>query len=291
MTRTRVTQLMLPALLWFSISAFAAPEAPVDYSYVFKKLRAEKVSKKFIKELQEKNNPEIQGAVVRLNVLGFLKKADYSGHLTQKAIDQCRKFMIDNAVSLKAAQKKYKVPKEVVAALLWVETRHGGNLGKFSTPAVFLNLAMADHPSVIRQTSEHMLEEVGEKDPKVREYKEKIIEVSQRKANWAVEQLVALDKMRHKSGVDIFELSGSYAGAFGWPQFIPSSYLKWARKTSAARKAPDLFNADDAIPSVAFYLKSHGWKNRPALKRKALYGYNKSTDYVETILTLAERIK
>ena len=50
-----------------------------------------------------------------------------------------------------------------------------------------------------------------------------------KKSGWAKAELLALFEMKKKFKVNIFELKGSYAGAFGIPQFLPSSYLRWAR--------------------------------------------------------------
>jgi membrane-bound lytic murein transglycosylase B len=273
-------------------------EAPLSYERVYRKLSKRKVRAAFIKELRKLEDPATLDSITRLNVLGFLRTADYSGHLTSEATEQCRKFMNEHLTALLDAEAEYGVPKEVVTSLLWVETRHGRNLGKFSTPAVYLNLAMADHPAMVRQTTELMLEEVGSDHPRLKEYRQKIRERSKSKAKWAIDQLIALSKMQRKLGGEVMNTRGSYAGAFGWPQFIPASYLSWAKQAKsplASNAHPNLFDASDAIHSVAHYLKAHGWqtgkKDTPEARREALFGYNKSTDYVETILTLAERLQ
>jgi len=87
------------------------------------------------------------------------------------------------------------------------------------------------------------------------------------------------------------DLRGSFSGAFGIPQFLPSSYVRWARSHKKA-KQPIISRPEDAIMSVAHYLKDHGWKksNREA-QLAALYKYNNSHDYAAAIVDLAQRVE
>ncbi len=74
------------------------------------------------------------------------------------------------------------------------------------------------------------------------------------------------------------------------PQFLPSSYLSFARAI-APKTQPNLDEADDAIMSVAFYLKQHGWRAAdPTSRVKALMAYNNSADYANAILALSEKL-
>jgi membrane-bound lytic murein transglycosylase B len=64
----------------------------------------------------------------------------------------------------------------------------------------------------------------------------------------------------HESGIDPFSLRGSYAGAIGWPQFMPGSIRQFAVDFDDDGKI-DLRNSPvDAIGSVASFLAQHGWK-------------------------------
>ena len=76
------------------------------------------------------------------------------------------------------------------------------------------------------------------------------------------------------------------------PQFLPSSYLHWARSANHGSK-PNLDYEPDVIVSVSNYLKAHGWKKGQTIEknRKAVWAYNHSKVYVETIFEIADKLK
>ncbi|HPU23830.1 MAG TPA: lytic transglycosylase domain-containing protein, partial [Candidatus Kapabacteria bacterium] len=90
--------------------------------------------------------------------------------------------------------------------------------------------------------------------------------------------------------IPIGDIYGSWAGAFGIPQFLPSSYVKYAIDGNNDGVV-DLFNLSDAVFSVANYLKSHGWGEMLSEQRKAIFAYNNSTAYVDAVMKLAEYAK
>ncbi|MCP4721788.1 MAG: transglycosylase SLT domain-containing protein, partial [Desulfobacteraceae bacterium] len=87
-------------------------------------------------------------------------------------------------------------------------------------------------------------------------------------------------------------IKGSYAGAMGIPQFMPSNALTLAKDGNNDGRV-DLFNHADAISSVANYLKHHGWK--PGIPRQrqheVLFRYNHSNYYVDTLLKVSDKLK
>jgi membrane-bound lytic murein transglycosylase B len=219
-----------------------------------------------------------------------LKKGDYSGNISTLAIRKCREFLKQNRGALEQAEKKYKVPGEVITALLWVETKHGKIMGNLSITNVYLNLAMADHPKLVERSLELLKEQVWENDPSMAEYIAKVKERSKLKSEWAVDQLMALNDIQAKRHWDVFSIQGSFAGAFGLPQFIPTSYLESA--AGPVRKGKrDLFNSAVAIHSVGNFLKKKGWGKGRKKRELALYEYNRSKEYGATILELADLIK
>jgi membrane-bound lytic murein transglycosylase B len=84
---------------------------------------------------------------------------------------------------------------------------------------------------------------------------------------------------------------GSYAGAIGMPQFLPSSYLRWAVDGDEDGRI-DLNNLNDALPSIANYLTAHGWSADAQFRDRwrAVWEYNHSPNYVRTIFEIAFRL-
>lgn len=144
------------------------------------------------------------------------------------------KSVIDNGVvfykkhqkELKFAEKKFGVSPEIIVAILGVETRYGKNSGNIPVLQSLATLAF-DYP------------------PRAKFFRSEL------------EQFLLLTK---ENNLDPVKVKGSYAGAMGSPQFIPSSYRHYAANLS--HKGPvDLFNnTDSAIGSVANYFAKHGWQ-------------------------------
>jgi membrane-bound lytic murein transglycosylase B len=109
-----------------------------------------------------------------------------------------------------------------------------------------------------------------------------------RKAAWAAREVQALQRLERERNLDIMTLRGSWAGAMGWPQFLPSSLLQWGADGNGDKRV-DLNVMQDAAASVARYLHEHGWGTTTASQRAAVFAYNNSNDYVTAVLTLARK--
>jgi membrane-bound lytic murein transglycosylase B len=129
------------------------PSATSLETHVLAKLKALKLNHSSYRSqltalLQDPKRPYER--VLSLNLLGFLGKANYSVHYSERTLRHARKFLKENSSSLARAEKKYGVSKESIAALLWVETQYGAITGKHPLVQVFLSLLMADQPDVIK---------------------------------------------------------------------------------------------------------------------------------------------
>ena len=166
-----------------------------------------------------------------------------------KRIDDGRAFLAANRDALQRAEDKYGVPKEIVTAILGVETSYGGNKGSYPVIDALYTLAFA-YPRT------------GDPAKADRENK--------REAFFRDElaQLFALGK---EEGFDIATLKGSYAGAMGWGQFMPSSYRDYAVDGDGDGKR-DLFNdLDDVFASVAnYFAKKGGWTSKAPVMTRAV---------------------
>lgn len=133
--------------------------------------------------------------------------------------------------ALRRAEEAFGVPAEIIVGIIGVETIYGQTTGKFRVPDVLVTLAFAYPDTPNREA---------------------------RMAYFRDELTQALLYAR-ENGIDPFSLTGSYAGAIGWPQFMPGSVRKFAVDFDGDNKI-DLRNSPlDAIGSVASFLAHHGW--------------------------------
>ena len=112
-----------------------------------------------------------------------------------------------------------------------------------------------------------------------------------KKFKWARKQLNALKKIYEIYNINVFKIKGSWAGAFGYPQFIPTTFLNFAVDGNNDGII-DLNNFPDSIFSISNYLKKNGWKRCLSYKKKykVILRYNYSRLYAETVLKLAGKI-
>ena len=85
--------------------------------------------------------------------------------------------------------------------------------------------------------------------------------------------------------IDPLTVKGSWAGALGYPQFMPAS-LRWAEDGDGDRKI-DLYTFDDSIASIARYLVEFGFARD---REKAVWGYNHEAAYVSGVLAFADAL-
>ena len=277
----------LLASLPFSVSAADADLSP-NWSSVEKRLIKEKFSRKFIRELKKNYEPADFKNVVELNLLLFLRKADVHGvQVTDEATERVKAFMEQNKEVLSVTEKSSGVPASIIASLLWIESRYGKNLGRFQVASVFAHIIQVDDAKVLKHLKTKGALRFTESPTKAD--LKKIASRTKPKVKWALGELKSLARIYREKGSIAFEMRGSFAGAFGMAQFLPSSYARWARSAKPGGP-PDLNNAEDAIASVGFYLKSNGWrKSREKSHMKALLNYNNSRDYANAIMSLAKK--
>ncbi|RQO63509.1 lytic murein transglycosylase B [Paucibacter sp. KBW04] len=139
-------------------------------------------------------------------------------------------FWEANAASLAKAEARFGVPAELIAGLIGVETFYGQITGGFRVIDALATLSF-DFPSGRSDRSPFFRSELAE-----------------------------FFKLCRREGLDPTTVKGSFAGALGWPQFMPGSWNRYAIDFDGDGHV-DLINSQaDAIGSVANYLAQHGWK-------------------------------
>lgn len=136
------------------------------------------------------------------------------------------RFWDANQQTLEAARRTYGVPEEVIVAIIGIETIYGRNMGKFPALATLATLAF-DYPP---------------------------------RAGLFRGELEALLLLARESRRSPAAYAGSYAGALGIPQFLPSSIRNWGVDFDGDGQVDLASSSADAIGSIANFLASHGWE-------------------------------
>lgn len=211
-------------------------------------------------------------------------KLDYSQFVSKSNIKKARKYLNAQKTHLNNAEKIYGVEKEIITAIFLVETRLGTYTGKNSILNTLSTLSALGDPDV-RDILWKEASGPGQKKKDFNAWADK-------KSSWAYKELKAYLTYTRQSDIDPVKIRGSYAGAMGIGQFMPTNII-WLAKDGDNDGKIDLFTHADAIASTANYLKHYGWK--PGLNRqkqfKILLRYNHSKYYVNTLLDIAERLK
>jgi len=149
-----------------------------------------------------------------------------------KRISRGVTFWKENQKALSRAEQQYGVPAEMIVAIIGVETHYGRIMGSYRVVDALATLGF-DYP---------------------------------KRAKFFRGQLKEYMHMVKEEQIDPFSLSGSYAGAMGYGQFIPSSFRNYAVDFDGDGKRNIWTNKTDAIGSVANYFAGHGWKaNGPVI--------------------------
>ena len=159
--------------------------------------------------------------------------------ISQARIDGGKAFLAEHRDALAKAEANTGVPAEIIVAILGVETSYGGNMGSYPVVDALYTLAFA-YPRTNQP--------------------DKIARENQREAFFRDElaQLFALGK---ENGFDVTTLKGSYAGAMGWGQFMPSSYRDYAVDGDGDGKVDLFTDLDDVFASVAnYFVEKGGWE-------------------------------
>ena len=137
-----------------------------------------------------------------------------------------RKFYANNRASIDRAAAQYGVPAEIIIAIMGIETNYGSNKGNVLVADSLATLAF-DYP---------------------------------RRGEFFQGELIEFLKMAKEEKRNEFDFTGSFAGAMGLPQFMPSSYRKWGVDADGDGRRNIWTSVPDAAASVASYLKGFGWQ-------------------------------
>ncbi len=166
-----------------------------------------------------------------------------------KRIKEGARFWQNNRQALQRAQATYGVPPEIIVAIIGVETIYGTITGNYRVIDALTTLSF------------HYL----------------------RRADFFREELEHYLLLTREEGLNPLHLKGSYAGAMGIGQFMPSSFRRYAVDFDDDGKRDIWNNNTDAIGSVAHYFHQHGWQpEQPVIQATQI-----NPSAIETLLGLA----
>lgn len=146
--------------------------------------------------------------------------------LQESRVQKAVEFAREHADTLARAEQTYGVPREIILAIIGVETRYGQHMGTYRVVDALATLGF-DYPP---------------------------------RASFFRKQLKALFELEQQAHIDANTITGSYAGAMGYGQFIPTSYQAYAVDFDNDGVTDLVNNPVDAIGSVANYFHEHRWQ-------------------------------
>ena len=166
---------------------------------------------------------------------------DYkTNFMSESTIQRGVRFKSQYADTLNRAEQQFGVPQSVILGILGVETGFGANKGNFITRDALATLAFR----------------------------------YERRAAYFQDELSALIAWTYKDGIPANSVVGSYAGAIGYPQFMPSNIPKYGVDYDGNGHIDLRNSAVDAIGSIANYLAQHGWQRNQPIGFAARYTGN-----------------
>lgn len=141
-----------------------------------------------------------------------------------------QRFWQAHAADLQRAEARYGVPAHIIAGVIGVETLYGRDTGRFRVLDALTTLSL-DFPKGRSDRSAFFRQELGE-----------------------------FLTMCHEQGLEPGQVLGSFAGAIGWPQFMPSSIRRHGVDFDGDGHIDLMNSPSDAIGSVANFLAAHGWQ-------------------------------
>ena len=146
--------------------------------------------------------------------------------VNSRRINRGLQFWDAHADTLDKASREYGVPAEIIVAIIGVETEYGRNMGNFNVLNALASIGF----------------------------------YGERRRDFFQAELEQYLLLARDNAMDLATTRGSFAGAMGIPQFMPSSQRRWGVDYDGDGKIDLTHSPTDAIGSVANFLKSHGWR-------------------------------
>jgi len=164
--------------------------------------------------------------------------------LTDKRIEDGASFMRRYKTTFERVEARYGVPAEYIAAIIGIESVYGGNVGKYPVFDTLSTLAFEPH----------------------------------RRSDYFKRELSEFIRLSYRHKINPKNVLGSYAGAIGLGQFMPSNYEAYGVDFNEDGRV-SLQHPQDAIASIANYLKENGWKRGEEVATRVSYEGTRFREY------------
>lgn len=166
--------------------------------------------------------------------------------LGERRIREGRAFLAEHRQALAKVESQTGVPAEIITAIIGVETSYGKITGSYRVIDALYTLGFFYPSSGLSEKRDY----------------------EARRGAFFRNELAQLLLLAKENQFDPAALKGSYAGAMGWGQFMPSSYRAYARDGDGDGRIDLFASLPDIFASVAHYFVAHGWqKGEPVVAR------------------------
>ena len=287
MKRTITYYLIIMILLLFPGKIWAGSE--LSRQFIEERLLDKGMNKSQVQSLINDSRISTQPDIVILNLFhsaprGTEKQPEIMC-VDPKSVKMGRIFITENKESLAYLNTRFGTSPQIITAILVVESKLGSYPMRYNVVSAYINLASLLDPDYFGDIQKKYAGEY----PQLNE--EETIKRAQSKAQWALDEIYDLVYLAKELKIDPLSIMGSFAGAIGPAQFIPSTFRSYGIDGDEdGIRNP--FNMSDAKASIGNYLKSSGWAEDAPLanKRNAVWNYNHSQVYVNTIMQLYDEL-
>jgi membrane-bound lytic murein transglycosylase B len=263
-----------------------AKDVPPAFEKLVNRLYKDGMDKQYLRDIFTRPELELMPETVAKSLVRKEARLNYAQFLEKYAVNKSISYLKTHERSLKKIEGYFGVSAPVVVAILSVETACGTYLGRFNAVNILVTQALSLDPEIYRQIYDQI-------PPEEKQYlsHQNIKKNLRKKSTTAYRELKALLTYTRRHKIDPLSIKGSSEGAIGIPQFLPSNIKRYGYDGNGDGKI-DLFQHEDAIASVASFLKTYRWsEDRSYQKKKSIiHRYNPSNYYASTVLTLAEKL-
>jgi len=286
MKRTSFCILLFVTFLLLTPDIHAA-DIPPAFQGLLQRLHRDGIDHGYLTDVFTRRELELMPEIVAKGLIRREARLNYAQFLENYALNKSISYLKTHKDILSEVEARFSVPAPVVVAVICVETACGTYLGRYTTVNLLATQVLSAQPEICQAI--YRLIPPEEKKSLTLKMVQKRLEG---KSTKAYRELKAFLNYTRDHGIDPFSIQGSAEGAIGIPQFLPSNITLYGSDGDGDRKI-DLFQHEDAIASVASFLKAFRWSQAGTCQKQqeVILQYNPSRYYADTVLKLAGELK